>query len=157
MLPLLFISPSRDKISSSACQHSSAVKGGTHRSLTRTCAGLGALLRSHVHPSSVHPSQLRRLHISVTGISALRELSVKLPSDYSLHHRFSQLSNLMIFKKVSTGNTECQVPSSVVFCRISPADGSLPTVCQRSVSSSLRTEHISRTVHPRFPEPGNLC
>lgn len=114
VLPLLFVRSSRSRTSAGTSQYPSAVTGGSHRSLTGNHLSdftvffrrFGALLRSHVHLLSIHPSQ----HGQFT---ASQDFSVKYPTDYSLRHRFFNISRFLVCKKGSTRIVESQVRTDI--------------------------------------------
>ena len=85
-----------DRTSASACQHFSAVTGGTHRSLAVSTRRL-SFRHMHCSHSSVRRSEAMFICIPLIPLSMIshpdiqQDFSVKLPSDYSLHHRIYQL------------------------------------------------------------------
>lgn len=100
MLPLLIRSALTVKTSASACQHSSAVKGGPIAALHRTlCSLFGAPLKSHLHLHFIHPSQHWSLIIEPTGF--LCKMSLRL-----LSSSLRLFSNLL--KKSITALSKCQ-------------------------------------------------
>lgn len=92
MLPLLVRSVLTDKTSASACQHSSAVKGGPIAALHRTlCPLFGAPLESHIHLHFIHPSQHWSSIKEPTGF--LCKMSLRLLSS-SLRLFFNMLKSV---------------------------------------------------------------